>query len=187
MQWLREHRQLRQVAREAARDLTPPPPAAWAAFGRSVLLAPSRVSNPECIEVGNDVVILENVWMSVVRAFPDVTPRVAIEDGVRVGRGCMFAVVAELVVEAGAIIGDFSLLADTFHPFEVEDRLPVVVRGEPVRIGAGAVLGHRVIVLPGVTIGAGARIEDRAVVSANVAPGEYYAGHPAWRARKVRA
>jgi acetyltransferase-like isoleucine patch superfamily enzyme len=164
----------------------PPPSERFAAFGDSVLTAPARVRNPQCISIGDDVLILENSMMSVIHAFPDVMPRLVIEDGVRIGRGCGLGVVRELVIERGATLGDFVLASDTFHPFESYDRLPEVAPGEPIRIGAGAVLGSQVIVFPGVTIGAGARIEHRAVVSVDVEPDTYFAGHPAWRRKQVR-
>jgi acetyltransferase-like isoleucine patch superfamily enzyme len=140
-------------------------------MGRSTVLAPARVTSPGCITIGDDVLIMEHVFLSVVPAFPDIVPRLVFEDGVVVGRGCGFAVVGEVVMGRGATIGDFSLVADTFHPYEVLDRLPAVVRPKPVRIGEGAVLGSHVVVLPGVTIGAGAYVEHHAVVGRDVPPG----------------
>lgn len=46
-------------------------------------------------------------------------------------------------------------------------------------IGDGAVIGARAIVLPGLTVGAGARVEPGAVVTRDVAPGVRVAGNPA--------
>jgi acetyltransferase-like isoleucine patch superfamily enzyme len=144
-------------------------------------MLPILARNPDCIVIGDDVVIQDNVWLSVVRVFDDVTPRLVFEDGVWVGRGSAFGIAGECVVERGAIIGDFAMIVDTIHPPETRARLETVSRPMPVRIGAGAVLGTHVSVLPGVTIGAGARVEHHSVVGSNVAPGDYVAGYPARR------
>lgn len=135
------------------------------------MLAPLRVTHPECISIGDDVVILENANLSVVQAFDDITPRLVIEDGVTIGRGCGVGVVGEVVIARGATLGDFCLVSDSFHPYEVLDRLPAVVRPRAIRIGEGAVLGSHVVVLPGVTVGAGAYVEHHSVISRDVPPG----------------
>jgi acetyltransferase-like isoleucine patch superfamily enzyme len=164
-----------------------PARSAWGAFGDSTIAVPARVLNPEFVHIGDRVEILEMAFLSTI-PIPgtDVRPRVVIEDDVRIGRGATLSVAAELIIEPGVTIGDFVLLTDTFHPFEVEDRLGTIVPGEPVRIGAGAVLGSHVIVLPGVHIGARSVVWHHAVVGRDVAPGERYVGHPAWRSRGRR-
>jgi acetyltransferase-like isoleucine patch superfamily enzyme len=144
-------------------------------------MPPVLARNPDCIAIGDDVVIEDNVWFSVVRAFDDITPRLTIEDGVWVGRGSAFGVAGQCTVERGAMIGDFAMIVDTIHPAETEGRLEAVARPMPVRIGAGAVLGTQVVVLPGVTIGAGAYVEHHSVVGKDVAPGDYVSGYPARR------
>jgi acetyltransferase-like isoleucine patch superfamily enzyme len=166
-----ERRDGRRLRHAVARDCLAPPHRLWGAFGRSQILAPTRVTRPDCIFVGDDVTIMENVFLSVVGAFPDIEPRLVLEDGVTVGRGAGFAVVGEVVVGRRASIGAFSLIADTYHPYEALDRLPAVVRPLPVHIGAGAILGSHVVVLPGVTIGAGAYVEHHSVVGRDVPPG----------------
>ncbi len=170
-------RRTRRDRLATARDALVPRPRNFAAFGRSTFVAPIRITNPDCIDVGDDVTVLEHTFLSVVRRFPDLTPRLVLEDGVTIGRGCGFAVVGEVVVARGARIGDFCLIADTYHPYEARERLPVVVRPDPVRIGAGAVLGSHAVVLPGVSIGAGAHIEHHAVVGRDVPDGGVVAAH----------
>jgi acetyltransferase-like isoleucine patch superfamily enzyme len=158
----------------------PPPPHRWAAFGRSIVVPPARIEMPECISIGDGVVVLENIWMSVVHHFPDIRPRVVIEDFVRIGRGCQLSIAGELVIGRGAIIGDFVQIGDTSHPYDVEQgRLRLLTRPEPVHIERGAVLNSHVIVLAGVTIGAGAYVDHHAVVTRDVAPNETVSGNPA--------
>lgn len=152
-------------------------------MGRATVLAPLRVTHPECISIGDDVLIMDNANLSVVQAFDDIVPRLVIEDGVTIGRGCGIGVVGEVVIALGAALGDFCLIADTYHPYEVVDRLPAVVRPKPVRIGEGAVLGSHVVVLPGVTVGAGAYVEHHSVVSRDVPPGGVVADYLTVRPR----
>jgi UDP-3-O-[3-hydroxymyristoyl] glucosamine N-acyltransferase len=172
-------RRARRLAGASALAGLVPPPAAWAAFGRSVVDPPARIPAPERMWVGDDVLIGEGAWFSVLKAFAEVDPRVVIGDRVRIGRFGAFGVVGELIIEPGVVIGDFALVVDTIHPFECADRLPATSRPRPVRIGEGAVLGTHAVVLPGVTIGAGARVAHHAVVGSDVAPGATVGGYPA--------
>lgn len=170
---------LRRRVRRTIEGLVAPPGRCFGGFGRSVIVPPARVESPECITIGDGVVVHEHVWFSVVRHLPDVTPRVVIEDRVRIGRCCQLSVIRELVIERGAVIGDFVQIGDTFHPYEADDRMAALSPPQPVRIGRGAVVGSHVVVLPGVTIGAGAYVEHHSVVGSDVAPGAVVAGYPA--------
>ena len=143
------------------------------------MVPPARISNPDCIFVGDGVIIHEDVWLSVVRHFPDIRPRLVIGDGVAIGRSCQLTVVGELVIEQDAIVGDFVHIGDTFHPYESRNRIEEAVRPAPVRIGRGAVIGGHAVILPGVTVGAGAYIDHHCVVGRDVPPGAVMAGHPA--------
>jgi acetyltransferase-like isoleucine patch superfamily enzyme len=176
---LKAKRRQYRIALNTVANLSSPPAREWGRLGRARILPPVLVRHPDCIRIGDDVVVQENVWFSVVRAFPDIEPRLVIEDGVWVGRGSAFGVAGECIVERGAVIGDFAMIVDTIHPPETRDRADAVARPAPVRIGAGAVLGTHVVVLPGVTIGAGARVEHQSVVAKDVPPGARVAGYPA--------
>lgn len=77
-----------------------------------------------------------------------------------------------ITVEEDAIIGyDATILCHEF--LQEECRLGEVVIGERAMIGAGA------IVLPGVEIGADARVAANSLVTADVPPGTTVAGVPA--------
>jgi acetyltransferase-like isoleucine patch superfamily enzyme len=167
------------IVHSVERICVPPPVDEWAHFGHSLVVAPARIECPDCISIGDDVIILENVWMSVVRHFPDITPRLVIEDSVRIGRGCQLSVIGELVIERCAIIGDFVQIGDTVHPHDVDDRLAALTRPKPVRIGRGAIVGSHATVLPGVQIGAGAYVEHHSMVNRDVPEGVVVAGSPA--------
>lgn len=123
--------------------------------------------------------MLENVWMSVEKFFDDIRPRLVLGDRVRVGRGCQFTVVGEVVVEEDALIGDFVQIGDTSHPYEARLRAGTAIRPKPTRICAGAILSGHVVVLPGVTVGAGAVVDHHSVVTVDVPPGAVVRGNPA--------
>lgn len=174
------------AVRRRVEALVAPPPAAFGRFGRSVIVPPARVESPSCIHVGDGVVVHEHVWLSVVPHFaPEIIPALVLEDDVRIGRCCQLSVVGEVVIERGAIVGDFVQIGDTYHPYDADDRMAALTRPSPVRIGQGAIIGSHAVVLPGVTVGAGAYVEHHAVVSHDVEPGSVVAGHPA-RPRRPR-
>jgi acetyltransferase-like isoleucine patch superfamily enzyme len=100
--------------------------------------------------------------------------------GVTVEAGAVFALEATpdvffphlLTVEADAIVGyDATLLCHEFLQDEV--RTGEVVLGERAMVGAGA------IVLPGVTVGADARVAANSLVVEDVPAGTTVAGVPA--------
>jgi acetyltransferase-like isoleucine patch superfamily enzyme len=169
----------RTAVRHTVERLVAPPAHRFGALGRSIIVPPARVEAPDCIVIGDGVIIHEHVWLSVVRHFPGITPRLVIGDHVRIGRCCQLSVIGDLEIESGAIIGDFVQMGDTFHPYEAQDRMAALTPPQPVRIGRGAIIGSHAVVLPGVTVGAGAYVEHHAVVSSDVAAGAVVAGYPA--------
>lgn len=175
----RERRAQRRLNRAFVQATVPPPVHAWGKFGRSFVVPPARVSRPKLVEIGDGVVVLENVWMSVEPVFDDITPRLVLGDRVRVGRGCQFSVVGEVVVEEDVLIGDFVHIGDTSHDYRARLRAPSATRPRPTRICAGALLVGHVAVLPGVTVGAGAIVDHHSVVTADVPPGVTVRGNPA--------
>ena len=100
--------------------------------------------------------------------------------GMEVGRGVAWGLEStpdvfwpeRITVEDDAVIGyDATLLCHEF--LQDEYRLGTVRVGERAMIGAGAV------VLPGVEVGAGARVAANSLVSEDVPPGTTVAGVPA--------
>jgi acetyltransferase-like isoleucine patch superfamily enzyme len=128
---------------------------------------------------------------------------VTLADGCRVGDGCRFRVGAGAAVSvgadarlgercviaahervelgAGARLGDEVVLIDFDHDLRDVER-PVREQGlvtAPIVIGERAVIGAAAGVLRGVTVGAGARIGVRAVVTHDVPAGARAEGVPA--------
>lgn len=92
---------------------------------------------------------------------------------VRIGAGCL--IVAEVDTSIGAetaLSWGVTVMDSHMHEITTAER-PRVQVTEPVRIGAGVLIGHDSLVLPGVTIGDG--VGDRGPERGdpgNVGPGE---------------
>jgi acetyltransferase-like isoleucine patch superfamily enzyme len=105
----------------------------------------------------------------------------ALGAGVVVARDACLDARGGLAIEEEALIGFESILLSSTHN---AGRLDVAVQAQgmyaaPVRIGRRAWLGMRVLVLPGVTIGADAIVAAGAVVTEDVPPGSVVGGVPA--------
>jgi acetyltransferase-like isoleucine patch superfamily enzyme len=187
----RRLRELRRQARlylDARRDVTPPPPSAFARYGEgSFIVPPARVETPSSIEIGDGVVIHEHAWLSVVAAVEGITPRLVIGDRTRIGRFAHIACVGEIVIEDDVLTADGVFLGDTYHSYEdagVPVSLQPMAKPRPVRIRRGAFLGIRSIVLQGVTVGENAYVAAGAVVTKDVAARTIVAGNPARPVRR---
>jgi acetyltransferase-like isoleucine patch superfamily enzyme len=100
---------------------------------------------------------------------------------VRLGERCVIAAHERIEIGRGARLGDEVVLIDFDHDVRDVER-PVREQGlltAPVVIGPRAVVGAAAGVLRGVTVGAGARIGVRAVVTHDVPAGARAEGVPA--------
>jgi maltose O-acetyltransferase len=170
------------------RALTPPLPRAFASFGRSFIVPPARVDGARWISIGDDVVIHEEVWLSVVRRPGDPPPSLTIGDRTRLGRFCQISCVGRIILGSDVLVSDHVQIGDTYHEYRDPD-LPATAQhmaaGDPVSIGDGALLGMGVIVLPGVSIGEQAYVVEGSVVTKDVPPGAIVDGNPARPTERV--
>jgi acetyltransferase-like isoleucine patch superfamily enzyme len=106
---------------------------------------------------------------------------VSVGAAARLGERCVIAAQERVEVGAGACLGDEVVLIDFDHDLRDVER-PVreqaLITGAVV-IGERAVVGATAGVLRGVTVGAGARIGERAVVTHDVAADVRAEGAPA--------
>jgi acetyltransferase-like isoleucine patch superfamily enzyme len=107
---------------------------------------------------------------------------------------------ARIICDASVEIGDYALISwnvvlmDTYRvPFDVQGRREELERAagrnprflggdvpaRPIRIGANVWIGFEACIMPGVTIGEGAIVGARSVVTEDVAPHTIVAGNPA--------
>ena len=194
MRWTRlqeriaDVRRSRLVAARTAGHLTPPPRSAFAAFGDgSWIVPPARVTSPECIEIGHDVVIHEHAWLSVVPVIEGVRPSLKIGDNCSIGRMCHIACVGEIVIGRDVLTAERVFIGDTYHDYADPDT-PVLhqpmAHPSPVSIGDGAFLGIGSVILQGVSVGDRAYVAAGAVVTTDVAGGVGVVGNPARPVRR---
>jgi acetyltransferase-like isoleucine patch superfamily enzyme len=175
--------QRRRAAAVFARGLVPPSRREFAAFGeRSFIAPPARVLNPQCIEIGDDVMIHIHARLSVVAPIDGPAPSLVIGDRCHIGRFATIACTGQIVFEDDVLTADRIFVGDSSHEYAAP-HAPVADQGmsppKPVRIMRGAFLGVGSVVLPGVTVGANAFVAAGAVVTADVTPRTLVVGNPA--------
>ncbi len=108
-----------------------------------------------------------------------------IHERLHVGSACWFNIKilinlgAEVVIEDQVSVGHETMILTETHDLGEPDRRCGTRHALPVYVGKGAWLGSRVMVLPGVTIGAGAVVGAGALVAHDVPVNTLVAGVPA--------
>jgi maltose O-acetyltransferase len=94
-----------------------------------------------------------------------------------VNYGCSFAATARVAIGADCLFGPYVNITDNdFHDLRDRTRQP---EAQPVIIGDHVWIGTRALILPGVSIGAGAVVGAGSVVTRDVPPNGVVAGNPA--------
>jgi acetyltransferase-like isoleucine patch superfamily enzyme len=101
-----------------------------------------------------------------------------------INQDCVFDATAPIVIGDNVNLGHGVLITTSSHEVGAPDRRGGRLQPMPVRVGNGAWLASRVVVLPGVEIGEGAIVAAGAVVTRSVPPHTLVAGVPA---REVRS
>lgn len=107
------------------------------------------------------------------------TRNLTIGEHCRINGGCRFDVSAPIQLGDNVTLGHDVLLLTGGHVIGPPGRRAADLTCDPIVVGAGAWLGARVTVLPGLTIGEGAVVAAGAVVTRDVAPHTVVAGVPA--------
>jgi acetyltransferase-like isoleucine patch superfamily enzyme len=122
---------------------------------------------------------------TIIRGRPHINGGRRLYKNLVIGRGCLIDVGCTLDLEDLLTIGDrvmigheAMLLTSSHEIGPKEHRAGDMVRG-PVTVGDGAWLGPRCVILPGVTIGAGAIVTAGSLVNKDVSPNTRVAGTPA--------
>jgi acetyltransferase-like isoleucine patch superfamily enzyme len=95
---------------------------------------------------------------------------VRIGAGARLGDRCVVLAHAGIEVGAGAVLGDDVVLVDFTHRHD-DAESPVRRQGleaRPIVVGAGAVVGHRVVIEAGAIVSAGGRVPAQTVVGSTL-------------------
>jgi acetyltransferase-like isoleucine patch superfamily enzyme len=142
---------------------------------RPVLRARPLVVNEGELSLGDDFELSSSPVRS--HLFVAGGGRLRIGHRVRIGTGAAISCQRSIDVEDDVTIGGFSSILDS--DFHVAEDRSVAAEGRPIQIGRGARIGHRVIVLPGSSIGAGAQVRAGSVVSGEVPAYTVVGGNPA--------
>lgn len=160
-------------------------PERFAAFGnRSVIVPPAVVRSPHRIRIGDNVLIHDRAWLSVVEEFQDqrFQPSLVIGNRTVFGRDLYVSCVGSIEIGDDVLGSERILIADTYHGYE-DPRKPIsrqpMADPEPVKIGDGAMLSANVCVLGGVTIGERTYVGAGAVVTKSVPANCVVVGNPA--------
>ncbi len=150
----------------------------------SYIARPYRVSNPECIEMGANVMILPDSTVQPITRHGSLrySPRIVLGDGVYVGRHAVLHAIGRLEIEAGSVLSEYVFINDASHGFDPDGppimEQPPVSRG-PVHIGRNCFLGYRAVVMPGVTLGERCIVGANSVVTRSFPPYSIVGGVPA--------
>lgn len=96
-----------------------------------------------------------------------------------IGVGCTFDLQDRLSIGDQVTIGHEVMLLTSSHDIGPKEHRAGAMQRAPITIGAGAWLGPRCVILPGVTVGAGAVVAAGALVNKDVPPNTRVAGLPA--------
>jgi acetyltransferase-like isoleucine patch superfamily enzyme len=150
-------------------------------FGRgSRILLPFRVARGDKISIGDYCLIGSNSWF-MIPTDDSPTPTIVLGNRVRMNQ-TQISAVSSVIIEDGVAIARGVYISDHTHGFAQPDvfiRDQPLDRIAPVRIGRGAWIGQNAIIMPGVTIGAGAVIGALSVVRDDVPARTVVAGIPA--------
>jgi len=157
--------------------------------------SPRRVSNPDCIWIGDDVSLGPGCLLSATKRYPgqfmqggpslepqEFEPVIRIGDRVSATGFLTVGAVKRVEIDDDALLASHIFIADNQHghgsvdiPFKYQ-RLDKIA---PVRVGKGAWIGEHVVIMPGVEIGDMSIVGANSVVTASVPPYSIVAGSPA--------
>lgn len=107
--------------------------------------------------------------------------KIKIGSWVRISKRCYLNGEGGITIGDGTILAPEVVILSSTHRHKQDKYLPYDEYDEfrPVTIGRGVWIGHRAMIVPGVTIGDGAIIAMGAVVTKNVTEGTIVGGNPA--------
>lgn len=159
---------------------------------RPMQRALSMVSRTIPVKVGNEmraaVLRLQGIEVgegTLVYGTPELSSAEATHAPMAIGReciidiGCLFELGESIVIGDHVTIGNNVMMITTTHELGPKEHRAGAATRSPVRVEDGAWIGPRSVILPGVTIGAGAIVDAGTVVNKNVAPSTRVSGTPA--------
>lgn len=127
------------------------------------------------VKLGAMVWGLKSCWLE--------APEISIGTGAAIAAGCWFEGNGRIEIGRDCLIGPEVLILTSTHALGADGEIARKSEARDVRIGDGCWLGARVMIMPGLNIGAGAIVAAGAVVTRDCDAGGFYAGVPARRIR----
>ncbi|MFN0085245.1 MAG: acyltransferase [Blastocatellia bacterium] len=140
-----------------------------------VILGVPEIHGTGRIRLGRDLYLYRELYFETQEE-----GRISIGDGVVISRGVHIVSYAEITINEGVMIGEYTSIRDANH--RLAEGASVRHTGHiaaPIVIGRNAWLGRGVTVLPGIRIGEGAVVGANAVVTRDIPAGAIVAGIPA--------
>jgi acetyltransferase-like isoleucine patch superfamily enzyme len=109
----------------------------------------------------------------------DLFSRLVIGKDCSIDEDCAFDLEESITIGDRVSIGPGAMILTSTHELGPRDHRAGPIMKSPVKVEDGALLGARSIILPGVTIGAGAVVNPGAVVNKDVSPHTRVGGAPA--------
>jgi acetyltransferase-like isoleucine patch superfamily enzyme len=156
----------------------------FASFGEhSILHRPDWVYGPQKIDIGDRVVIMKSVWLSVERVAWD-RPGTVLRLGndVALRPYCTISAAESIEIEDGVVLSAFSTVIDSDHVHGgPSDNIVWGGRlaSSPIRIGRGTWIGERTTILRGSVIGRFCTIGANSVVRGEIPDHSVAVGAPA--------
>jgi len=105
--------------------------------------------------------------------------RLVIGENCSIGEDCVFDLEEQITIGDRVSIGPGTMILTSTHELGTREHRAGPITKTPVTVQDGALLGARSIILPGVTVGAGAVVNPGAVVNKDVLPHTRVGGAPA--------
>lgn len=102
-----------------------------------------------------------------------------------INQNCVFDATAPIIIGDDVNFGEGVLITTSAHRIGTAERRAGLLEPEAVRVGHGAWVASRAVVLPGIEVGAGAIVCAGAVVTRSVAANTMVAGVPARELRRL--
>lgn len=149
----------------------------------SVLHKPAWIYAPHQISIGEAVLALHGLWLSVEKPAHDrEAPVLRIGDRVGIRPYCTIAAAESIVIEDDVVISAFTSILDSDHTFDPERQphpLHTPLATSPTRVGRGTWIGERCAILRGSNIGKHCAIGANSVVRGEIPDYSVAVGAPA--------
>lgn len=152
-------------------------------FGKnSIIKYGCIINNPKLIEIENEVVVDNNVWLNAQDELKDGNTKLVIKNGSHISRFGHINAFNQVVIEENVLIGESVYIGDADHSTSNKD-VPIIKQGIKVKgkvlIKSGCHICKGSVISAGVVIGKNAVVAPGAFVTTDVPDHSMAIGSPA--------